>query len=313
MNYYIQVLKVKFIMLKFLSNLFSSKTSDDNAKLTTSEKPVESENKTEEVAVQKSAEEQIFEVLNETINSIELDLKNANTDSFDLLTMCISVSRHKQFYELIQLYRLVDLLGKDFYSRRFKRNIVCGELNGKDHTWIVVGVSRVSHVSCNFIYKQYEKEDIKWIIDLQPILDDVNNHIAILDYNEHPEYVPYGNKTIPNVEEYLQSKSNLKGVVIYQKPEYYTEMSGELTKIHNGYYFDADILLFLLDSDFVSYPHRYVNNTNKELFEKIQKNANQLMEVLDSEDCFDIKSHIVSLFKKNEKLDLIPKRYQVMF
>lgn len=227
--------------------------------------------------------------------------------------MCISVSRHKQFYELIQLYRLVDLLGKDFYSRRFKRNIVCGELNGKDHTWIVVGVSRVSHVSCNFIYKQYEKEDIKWIIDLQPILDDVNNHIAILDYNEHPEYVPYGNKTIPNVEEYLQSKSNLKGVVIYQKPEYYTEISGELTKIHNGYYFDADILLFLLDSDFVSYPHRYVNNTNKELFEKIQKNANQLMEVLDSEDCFDIKSHIVSLFKKNEKLDLIPKHYQVMF
>lgn len=57
-------------MLKFLSNLFSSKTSDDNTKLTTSEKPVESENKTEEVTVQKSAEEQIFEVLNETINSI---------------------------------------------------------------------------------------------------------------------------------------------------------------------------------------------------------------------------------------------------
>ena len=40
-------------MLKFLSNLFSSKTSDDNTKLTTSEKPVESENKTEEVTVQK--------------------------------------------------------------------------------------------------------------------------------------------------------------------------------------------------------------------------------------------------------------------
>ena len=286
-------------MLKFLSNLFSSKTSDDNTKLTTSEKPVESENKTEEVTVQKSAEEQIFEVLNETINSIELDLKNVNTDSFDLLTMCISVSRHKQFYELIQLYRLADLLGKDFYSRRFKRNIVCGELNGKDHTWIVVGVNKVSHVSCNFIYKQYEKEeDIKWIIDLQPILDDVNNHIAILDYNEHPEYIPYGNKTIPNV---------------YQKPEYYTTINQELIKIHNGYYFEADILLFLLDSDFVDYPHRYVNNTNKELFEKIQKNTNQLMEILDSEDCFDIKRHIVSLFKKNEKLDLIPKHYQVMF
>ena len=88
-------------MLKFLSNLFSSKTSDDNTKLTTSEKPVESENKTEEVTVQTSAEEQIFEVLNETINSIELDLKNTNTKSSDLLTMCSSVSRSKQFYELI--------------------------------------------------------------------------------------------------------------------------------------------------------------------------------------------------------------------
>ena len=303
-------------MLKVLSNLFSSKTSDENAKLSTSEKPVESENQTveQEVTVQKSAEEQIFEILNETINSIELDLKNANTDSSDLLTMCISVSRHKQFYELIQLYRLADLLGKDFYSRRFKRNIVCGELNGKDHTWIVVGADKDYHVTCDFIYEKYEKkEDIKWIIDLQPILDDVNNHIAILDYNEHPEYIPYGNKTISNVEEYFKSKSNLKDVIIYQKPEYFTELHGELTKIHNGYYFDADILLFLLDGDFVSYPHRYVNNTDKELFEKIQKNTHQLMEAIESEDSFDAKRHIVSLFEENEKLDLIPKHYQVMF
>lgn len=99
MDYYIQVLKVKFIMLKFLSNLFSSKTSDENAKLSTSEKPVESENQTveQEVTVQKSAEEKIFEILNETINSIELDLKNNNPSSSDLLTMCNSVSRSKQF------------------------------------------------------------------------------------------------------------------------------------------------------------------------------------------------------------------------
>lgn len=316
MDYYIQVLKVKFIMLKFLSNLFSSKTSDENAKLSTSEKPVESENQTveQEVTVQKSAEEKIFEILNETINSIELDLKNNNPSSSDLLTMCNSVSRSKQFYELIQLYRLADLLGKEFDSRRFKRSVVCGELNGKEHTWIVVGVDRVSYVFCDFIYKPYEKEEnIKWIIDLQPILDDVNNHIAILDYNEHPEYIPYGNKTISNVEEYFKSKSNLKDVIIYQKPEYFTEMHGELTKIHNGYYFDADVLLFILDSDFVAYPHRYVNNTNKELFEKIQKNTNQLMEAIESEDSFDVKSHIVSLFEENEKLDLIPKHYQVMF
>ena len=303
-------------MLKLLSNLFSSKTSDNNAKLSTSEKPVESENQTveQEVTVQKSAEEQIVEILSETINSIELDLKNNNPSSSDLLTMCNSVSRSKQFYELIQLYRLAELLGKEFYSRRFKRSVVCGELNGKEHTWIVVGVDRVSYVFCDFIYKPYEKEEnIKWIIDLQPILDDVNNHIAILDYNEHPEYVPYGNKTISNVDDYFKSKSNLKDVIIYQKPEYFTEMNGELTKIHNGYYFDADVLLFILDSDFVAYPHRYVNNTNKELFEKIQKNTNQLMEAIESEDSFDVKSHIVSLFEENEKLDLIPKHYQVMF
>lgn len=303
-------------MLKFLSNLFSSKTSDNNAKLTTSEKPVEAENQTveQEIQVQKSAEEQIFEILSETINSIELDLKNTNTKSSDLLTMCSSVSRSKQFYELIQLYRLANLLGKDFYSRRFKRSVVCGELNGKDHSWIVVSADKNYDVTCDFIYEKYEKkEDCKWIIDLQPILDDVNNHIAILDYNEHPEYTPYGNKTITNVEEYFESKSKLKDVIIYQKPEYFTELHGELTKIHNGYYFDADILLFLLDSDFVSNPHRYVNNTNKELFEKIQKNTHQLMEAIESEDSFDVKRHIVSLFEENEKLDLIPKHYPVMF
>lgn len=197
-------------------------------------------------------------------------------------------------------------MGKEFYSRRFKRSVVCGELNGKEHAWIVVGADKNYDVTCDFIYKKYEKkEDCKWIIDLQPILDDVNNHIAILDYNEHPEYVPYGNKTISNVDDYFKSKSNLKNVIIYQKPEYFTEMNGELTKIHNGYYFYADVLLFLLDSDFVAYPHRYVNNTNKELFEKIQKNTNQLMEAIESKDSFDVKSHIVSLFEENEKLDFL--------
>lgn len=308
---YIHFFKGKIIMLKFLSNLFNSKKSDDNAKLTTSEKPVEYENKTEEVVVQKSVEERFLEMLKEVINSIELDLKTNNPSSSDLLQMCSSVLRDKRFYQLDQL----DLLDKNVSRRRlFKRSVVGGELNGKEHAWIVVGVDTDYHVSCDFIYKQYKKEEgIKCIIDLQPILNDVNNHIAILDYNEHPEYVPYGNKTIPNIEEYLQSKSNLKGVVVYQKPEYYTTINQELIKIHNGYYLDADILLFLLDSDFVDYPHRYVNNTNKELFEKIQENTNQLMEILDSKDCFDIKRYIVSLFEENEKLDLIPKHYQVMF
>lgn len=317
MDHYIQVLKVKFIMLKFLSNLFNSKTSDENTKLSTSEKPVESENQTveQEVAVQKSVEERFLEILKEAINSIELDLKNNNpSSSSDLLQLCNSVLHSKQFSQLTALgtvHKDVFLLDKDFF-RIVKKRVVGGELNGKEHAWIVVGVYRDSYLYCDFIYKPYEKEDIKWIIDLQPILDDVNNHIAILDYNEHPEYVPYGNKTITNVDDYFKSKSNLKDVIIYQKPEYFTEMNGELTKIHNGYYFDADVLLFLLDSNFVAYPHRYVNNTNKELFEKIQKNTNQLMEAIESEDCFDVKSHIVSLFNENEKLDLIPKHYQVM-
>ena len=304
-------------MLKILSSLFSGKTSDENAKLSTSEKPVESENQTveQEVAVQKSVEERFLEILKEAINSIELDLKNNNpSSSSDLLQLCKSVLHSKQFSQLTALgtvHKDVFLLDKDFF-RIVKKRVVGGELNGKEHAWIVAGVYRDSYLYCDFIYKPYEKEDIKWIIDLQPILDDVNNHIAILDYNEHPEYIPYGNKTISNVEEYFKSKSNLKDVIIYQKPEYFTKMSGELTKIHNGYYFDTDVLLFLLDSDFVVYPHRYVNNTNKELFEKIQKNTNQLMEAIESEDSFDVKSHIVSLFEENEKLDFIPKHYQVM-
>lgn len=306
-------------MLKFLSNLFNSKTSDENTKLSTSEKPVESENQTveQEVAVQKSVEERFLEILKEAINSIELDLKNNNpSSSSDLLQLCKSVLHSKQFSQLTALgtvHKDVFLLDKDFF-RIAKKRVVGGELNGKDHSWIVVSADKDYDVTCDFIYEKYEKkEDIKWIIDLQPILDDVNNHIAILDYNEHPEYIPYGNKTISNVKEYFKSKSNLKDVIIYQKPEYFTEMNGELTKIHNGYYFDADVLLFLLDSDFVAYPHRYVNNTNKELFEKIQKNTNQLMEAIESEDSFDVKSHIVSLFEENEKLDLIQKHYPVMF
>lgn len=305
-------------MLKFLSNLFSSKTSDENAKPPTSEKPVESKNQTveQEVTVQKSVQERFLEMLKEAINSIELDLKNNNpSSSSDLLQLCKSVLHSKQFSQLTALgtvHKDVFLLDKDFF-RIAKKRVVGGELNRKDHSWIVVSADKDYDVTCDFIYEKYEKkEDIKWIIDLQPILDDVNNHIAILDYNEHPEYIPYGNKTISNVKEYFKSKSNLKDVIIYQKPEYFTEMNGELTKIHNGYYFDADILLFLLDSDFVAYPHRYVNNTNKELFEKIQKNTNQLMEAIESEDSFDVKSHIVSLFEENEKLDLIQKHYQVM-
>lgn len=306
-------------MLKFLSNLFSSKTSDENAKPPTSEKPVESKNQTveQEVTVQKSVQERFLEMLKEAINSIELDLKNNNpSSSSDLLQLCKSVLHSKQFSQLTALgtvHKDVFLLDKDFF-RIAKKRVVGGELNRKDHSWIVVSADKDYDVTCDFIYEKYEKkEDIKWIIDLQPILDDVNNHIAILDYNEHPEYIPYGNKTISNVKEYFKSKSNLKDVIIYQKPEYFTEMNGELTKIHNGYYFNADVLLFLLDSDFVAYPHRYVNNTNKELFEKIQKNTNQLMEAIESEDSFDVKSHIVSLFEENEKLDLIQKHYPVMF
>ena len=312
-------------MLNFITNLFNGfnrsklPTNYDNAK-SSSETNVSTNNTIQvveleqEIQVQKSVEELVFEMLKETINSIELDLKSTNTDSSDLLTMCYSVLRSEHFDQLKQPDKL-EMIDKKLY-RRFKSSVVCGELNGKNHTWIVVGLDENYFVTCNFIYKKYEKkEKSKWIIDLQPILDDVNNHIAILDYNEHPEYVPYGNKTIENVEVYLQSKSKLKNVIIYQQPEYYTHMSGNITKIHNGYYFDADILLFLLDSDFVSCPHRYVNNTNKELFEKIQKHTNQLMELIESEDCLDVKRYIIDLFQENEKLDLDSslKHYQVMF
>lgn len=275
---------------------------------------------------QQSEKECFFEQLKEIIQSIELDLKNTNLNTqHNLLNICNSLIYSDKYNQFSMNF------SRQCNLNKVKECIVCGTLDRdnkgqldqldmeymkykpKDHIWIVVGLGEGSCFGNDFIYEPYQEKEPKWIIDMQPILDDVNNHIAILDYNEHPEYVPYGNKTIANVEEYFESKSKLKDVIIYQKPEYFTELHGELTKIHNGYYFDADILLFLLDSDFVSNPHRYVNNTNKELFEKIQKNTHQLMEAIESEDSFDVKRHIVSLFEENEKLDLIPKHYQVMF
>ena len=47
-------------MLKVLSNLFGCKTSDENAKLSTSEKPVESENQTVKQEVQKIVEKRFW-------------------------------------------------------------------------------------------------------------------------------------------------------------------------------------------------------------------------------------------------------------
>lgn len=301
-------------MWKFLTN-----QSNKNEKTTTSTL-MQQKNVT-----QQSEKECFFEMLKEIIQSIELDLKNTNLNTHhNLLKMCHSLIYSDKYNQFSMNF------SRQCNLNKVKECIVCGTLDSdnkghldrldieymkykpKDHIWIVVGLGEGSCFDNDFIYEQYREKEPKWIIDVQPILDDVNNHIAILDYNEHPEYIPYGNKTISNVEEYFKSKSNVKDVIIYQKPEYFTEMSGELTKIHNGYYFDADVLLFILDSDFVAYPHRYVNNTNKELFEKIQKNTNQLMEAIESEDSFDVKSHIVSLFEENEKLDFIPKHYQVM-
>lgn len=69
----------------------------------------------------------------------------------------------------------------------------------------------------------------------------------------------------------------------------------------------------LLDSDFLSYPHRYVNTTNNELFEKIQKNVHELKMITNSKDVLSIKSYIVYLFQENEQIELIPNYYQIMF
>lgn len=305
-------------MWKFLTN-----QSNKNEKTTTST-PMQQKNVT-----QQSEKEYFFEKLKEIIQSIELDLKNTNLNTHhNLLKICRSLiysDKYNQFsmdfsrqYNLNKVKECIvyGTLDSDNKSQLDRLDMKYMEYKPKDHIWIVVGLCEGSCFDNDFIYKQYQEKEPKWIIDIQPILDDMNNYITILDYNEHPEYVPYGNKTIANVEEYFkstQSKLNPNNLIIYQKPIYYTTMDNDFIKINDGYYFDANILLFLLDSDFLSNPVRYVNNTNKELFEKIQKNVHELKMVINSKDVLSIKSYIVYLFRENEKIELIPKYYQIMF
>lgn len=269
---------------------------------------------------QQSEKECFFEQLKEIIQSIELDLKNTDFNTHhNLLKMCHSLIYSDKYNQFSMDFERKCNLNK------VKECIVFGTLNSneqdktdwqyqqKDHIWIVVGLGEGSCFDNDFIYEPYQEKEPKWIIDMQPILDDVNNHVKILDYNEHPEYVPYGHKTISNVEEYFQSKLDLEDVVVYQKPIYYTTMDNDFIKIYDGYSFDVNVLLFLLDSDFLSYPHRYINTTNNELFEKIQKNVHELKMVTNSKDSLSIKSYIVYLFQENEKIELIPNYYQIMF
>lgn len=302
-------------MWKFLTN-----QSNKNEKTTTSTL-MQQKNVT-----QQSEKECFFEQLKEIIQSIELDLKNTNLNTqHNLLNICNSLIYSDKYNQFSMNF------SRQCNLNKVKECIVCGTLDRdnkgqldqldmeymkykpKDHIWIVVGLGEGSCFGNDFIYEPYQEKEPKWIIDMQPILDDVNNHIAILDYNEHPEYVPYGNKTIANVEEYFQSKLDLEDMVVYQKPIYYTTIDNDFIKIYDGYSFDVNVLLFLLDSDFLSYPHRYVNTTNNELFEKIQKNVHELKMITNSKDVLSITSYIVYLFQENEQIELIPNYYQIMF
>lgn len=303
-------------MWNFLSNQFDQSDRFNQTGKTSTSK----QNELHSIRSTKSEKECFFEQLKEIIYSIELDLKNSSLNTHhNLLEMCHSLIYSDKYNQFSMDFEQKCNLNK------VKECIVFGTLNSneqdktdwqdqqKDHIWIVVGLGEGDCFDNDFIYEPYQEKEPKWIIDVKPILDDVNNHVKILDYNEYPEYVPYGHKTISNVEEYFQSKLDLEDVVVYQKPVYYTTMDNNFIKIYDGYSFDVNVLLFLLDSDFLSYPHRYVNTTNNELFEKIQKNVHELKMITNSKDVLSIKSYIVYLFQENEQIELIPNYYQIMF
>lgn len=303
-------------MWNFLSNQFDQSDRFNQTGKTSTSK----QNELHSIRSTKSEKECFFEQLKEIIQSIELDLKNTDFNTHhNLLKMCHSLIYSDKYNQFSMDFEQKCNLNK------VKECIVFGTLNSneqdktdwqnqqKDHIWIVVGLGVGSCFDNDFIYEPYQEKEPKWIIDVKPILDDVNNHVKILDYNEHPEYVSYGYKTISNVEEYFKSKLDLEDVIVYQKPVYYTTMDNDFIKIYDGYSFNVNVLLFLLDSDFLSYPHRYVNTTNNELFEKIQKNVHELKMITNSKDVLSIKSYIVYLFQENEQIELIPNYYQIMF
>ena len=129
-----------------------------------------------------------------------------------------------------------------FGSNYYQSHLVSGVLDGKEHIWIVIGTSEYWDKSCEFIYKPSNNPNSKWIIDLQPLLDNENEKALILEYNTNTQYVPYGNKTILDVDDYFNTLTNLKNISLYQPNRYIGFARDEVEIYKPDYYFDADIL-----------------------------------------------------------------------
>lgn len=311
-------------MFNFLSSLFQSKPSNQENQLfersceASHEVVKEAASSHAQVAKQENNEQPIK---NAKQKPVLMDAVKQAIDSIDLK----SYMQNSKDITLLKLYKFVT--ASDEFKNLFKQfekemnfAIVAGKVKlhdndeSKDHIWMIVGFDYNYHLSYDFIYNQSEKFSDKLIIDLQPLLDDVNNDVLILEYNSHPQYRPYGNETITNVDEYFKSKQHLKNITLYQPKKYeYAHGGCDLYLTQDEDFFRADIVLFLLDSDFIVNPHRYVDIMDEELFKSIGNIVHRLNMRLDTCDCFDIKRYLVHLLIHNEKATLISNNCLIMF
>lgn len=314
---------------KFLSSLFQSKLNNQDNQLierscsngvdsshAQEANSLNSEAEAASRADSKSANNEIekqepilMDVLRQTIDSIDLKSHVQNSKDINLLKLYKFVNTSDEFKTFVKQF------GDDL-----KRAIVAGKVKlhdndeSKDHIWMIVGFDDNYHLSYDFIYNQSEKFSDKLIIDLQPLLDDVNNDVLILEYNSHPQYRPYGHETITDVDKYFQSKQHLKNITLYQPKEYeYAHGGCDLYLTQDEDFFRADIVLFLLDSDFIVYPHRYVDIMDEELFKSIVNIVHRLSMRLDTCTCLYIKSYLVHLLIHNEKAKFISNNCLIMF
>lgn len=163
----------------------------------------------------KKQEPILMDALKQTIDAIDLKSHVQNSKDISLLKLYKFVTASDEFKTFVKQF------GDDV-----KHAIVAGKVKlhdndePKDHIWMIVGFDDNYRLSYDFIYNQSEKFSDKLIIDLQPLLDDVNNDVLILEYNSHPQYRPYGHETITDVDKYFQSKQDLKDITLYQQKEY---------------------------------------------------------------------------------------------
>lgn len=283
-------------MFQKVTSLFKTKKNQSNEPILL--QPSESQGD-----VKQSKEEVFFDWLIDNINEITKELPKSNQTLLSLYKVLLTNKKIKDL--------------NNIFDSCYQSHLVSGTLNGKEHIWIVIGISEHYEKSCDFIYQKSKKPNSKWIIDVQPLLDNQNEKPLILEYNTNSQYVPYGNKTILDVDEYFNSLTNLKNITLYQPYRYsrYSKLGSSKVEIYKpDYYFDADILMFLLDSDFINNKYNYLNVIKLELFKKIIDAVHHIKILRDiADDEIEFQQYIITLFRRNGKIDLMSQHYQIMF